>query len=118
MTDQERADNVVKWIKALKSGDFRQGQGLLSLKDGSYCCLGVAAIVLKKGYGEDDTGLDKEDQDSLGLNLDAQDSLIALNDEHGNTFTEIAEDILNPDNGILVPNVLGLVKEQMGACNV
>lgn len=38
-----------KWIKALRSGEYRQGVGRLALrKDGqtSYCCLGVACVVL------------------------------------------------------------------------
>jgi len=32
------------WIKALRSGKFRQGRGSL-YKDGKYCCLGVLARI-------------------------------------------------------------------------
>jgi hypothetical protein len=33
-----------KWIKALRSGKFKQGNGCLH-RDGRYCCLGVACAV-------------------------------------------------------------------------
>lgn len=33
-----------KWLKALRSGKYKQGQGLLK-EHGEYCCLGVACVV-------------------------------------------------------------------------
>jgi len=36
----------LKWIKALRSGKYKQGKGNLQSADGSYCCLGVACRVL------------------------------------------------------------------------
>lgn len=35
----------VKWVKALRSGKFKQGQGALYDEDG-YCCLGVLCKVV------------------------------------------------------------------------
>lgn len=35
----------MKWIKALRSGKFKQGKGALQTEQG-YCCLGVACAVL------------------------------------------------------------------------
>ena len=37
----------VEWIKALRSGEYNQGQGRLVTKDG-YCCLGVLAKIKNK----------------------------------------------------------------------
>lgn len=34
-----------KWIKALRSGEYEQGQGCLS-EGGKYCCLGVLCEIL------------------------------------------------------------------------
>jgi hypothetical protein len=34
----------VKWLEALRSGDFPQGQGALH-DNGKYCCLGVLAQI-------------------------------------------------------------------------
>lgn len=33
-----------RWIKALRSGHYRQGEGML-YENGSYCCLGVLCDV-------------------------------------------------------------------------
>lgn len=38
-----------KWIKALKSGKYKQGTNTLKTIDGKYCCLGV----LCKLYGQE-----------------------------------------------------------------
>jgi hypothetical protein len=36
--------NQEKWLQALESGEFKQGEGRLQ-EDDSYCCLGVACRV-------------------------------------------------------------------------
>lgn len=38
---------IQEWVKALRSGDYKQGQGSLLL-DGKYCCLGVFQDVAHK----------------------------------------------------------------------
>lgn len=35
---------ATKWVEALRSGDFKQGN-LWLLKDNEYCCLGVACVA-------------------------------------------------------------------------
>jgi hypothetical protein len=35
-----------KWIKALRSGKYEQGQTMLCDDDGKYCCLGVLAQIV------------------------------------------------------------------------
>ncbi len=37
-------ENIKLWIKALRSGRFKQGRGMLAPKD-LFCCLGVACEV-------------------------------------------------------------------------
>jgi hypothetical protein len=50
-----------KWIAALRSGVYKQGDGkLYSIRNGTYCCLGVACVVaghtdipsVRTDYGE------------------------------------------------------------------
>lgn len=58
---QQLGPNQTKWLAALRSGQYKQGKGLLhSLPDDSYCCLGVACEVagLPKQYLEDRVAYD------------------------------------------------------------
>lgn len=41
-----------KWLKALRSGKYKQGDSYLRRKDGTYCCLGVLCDIYKKETGE------------------------------------------------------------------
>lgn len=63
-TPAQQAEHRRKWVEALRSGGFRQGQGALRSRDGRYCCLGVACdlaaaegvVVVdddESGYGRD-----------------------------------------------------------------
>lgn len=113
-----------KWIEALRSGKYEQGQNWLRI-DNCYCCLGVAAEfvlgITPKGngsstertvylYNNESFELEKKDFEKLGL-VDEIGSfkepfrdgkeyftLAALNDNFW-TFEEIADYIeANPDN--------------------
>lgn len=37
-----------KWVKALKSGKYKQGEGALKNRAGGYCCLGVLTCLYNK----------------------------------------------------------------------
>ena len=37
-----------KWVAALRSGKYAQGQGFLKDEDGGYCCLGVLCSIFAK----------------------------------------------------------------------
>lgn len=51
-------DNARKWVKALRSGEFKQGKR--RLRDGdAFCCLGVACDLFHR-----DTGLGAWDRSS------------------------------------------------------
>lgn len=41
------ADIKKRWIAALRSGEYQQGQGELKTSSGTYCCLGVLCELAK-----------------------------------------------------------------------
>lgn len=84
-----------KWLNALRSDKFKQGQGSLC-ENGKYCCLGVLAEVtghLKDGPKNRDLPIEKDDGDPApfcGLTSEMQSKLIQMNDTHDKSFKEIA----------------------------
>lgn len=119
MSKTKKMNRVVKkkWVEALRSGKFEQGQGALC-KNGKYCCLGVLSeLALREGktdkwVGEHGTifygkrrgswssgftpatvtrwaGL-PDDDPLVYLDKDGRVDLAALNDG-GHTFAEIAD---------------------------
>lgn len=68
-----------KWVKALLSGKYKQGRGMLCrIEDNSYCCLGVLGEVGDIPYIRISGFLD--DVSDLGLTSDVQGGLADLND--------------------------------------
>jgi hypothetical protein len=101
-----------RWATALYSGAYIQGRGKL-LKDGKYCCLGVACEVFRpelgilswEGYPDEGMIFEIDgDQSSLslpdslrrylGLSANAQNLLINLNDSIGAPFPVIASVVM------------------------
>jgi len=39
---------ATQWVKALRSGDYKQGTGVLRSSDNRFCCLGVLCEVLRE----------------------------------------------------------------------
>ena len=103
-------DQIVKnrraWLRALRSGDYKQGRDQLRC-DGKYCCLGVACDISGIGQWESRYGIgDKyyvvgeEYSDCvltsqllewLGMTGQGQNTAINLNDKSHFTFKQIAE---------------------------
>jgi hypothetical protein len=91
------------WVKALRSGKYRQAQTHLCKPDGSMCCLGVLYDIAVDGYwvqtgvvwgagGETWTGtLPPSVRTKLGLRVDEVAKLIRMNDTEGRTFDQIAD---------------------------
>lgn len=85
-----------KWIKALRSGKYKQGiEGLkidFEPNGVRYCCLGVLCEVTGNAQNRDMTGLGypSKGNDFCGLPWAKQQQLAALNDD-GKTFEEIAK---------------------------
>jgi hypothetical protein len=108
-----------QWTTALRSEEFQQAKGVLArlAEDGrviGHCCLGVLCEIYARQnptemttmphgsgfyksrgyyYGEDGnyTGLPETFMEFIGLSRDQQNSLIALNDDYNQTFSEIAD---------------------------
>lgn len=88
MTKKMNKSLKKKWVKALRSGEYGQGSGLLHDK-GKFCCLGVLADVM----GILDGGLVYDDAGRCyngmlpgnrvgGVDPDVQGILVSMNDNH------------------------------------
>ena len=44
-----KKDVMEQWVKALRSGDYKQGQGRLRSLTNKFCCLGVLCDISKQG---------------------------------------------------------------------
>lgn len=97
---------VRKWVKALRSGKYKQGYAKLC-DNGKYCCLGVACHIFKSKNSiiHSDDQLPYEIKDipewlkNINLNFKSKTAddtgtgidLAALNDSQEHTFDEIAD---------------------------
>jgi len=94
--------NSTEWIKALRSGKYRQGKGRLDY-EGKFCCLGVAccvAPVASRSFNGQLAGGDLSLQPivreyfgftSANPQIPSLDvSLVGLNDTYRLTFDQIA----------------------------
>lgn len=88
-----------KWVAALRSGKYEQGQNYLRTEKNKYCCLGVLCevagiepVLLKDGYhyGTDNADLDNDLMNKFGLNRDHIYNLIQMNDDDEESFEAIA----------------------------
>lgn len=110
---------VKDWTKALRSGEYEQGKGVLrrvGVKKDTYCCLGVAADLLVKNghqakwmegnshiipvatkssrggrYGSSSTISGVAPRWLQQWLMDKEGVLVHMNDRVGATFTDIAE---------------------------
>lgn len=79
-----------KWIRALRSGKYKQGRGRLRTQKSSMCCLGVLCdITDPKGwnrtgrtwsYGPADTMITRSMMDQLGIDGGVCSRLACMND--------------------------------------
>lgn len=96
MTEKQGKMDAVakeKWLAALRSGKFKQGDGsLFCREDHTYCCLGVLRRVEGLRGSEDSEGefLKYVQATRLGLTYDTQVKLAKLNDSD-TSFPEIAD---------------------------
>lgn len=94
-----------EWVKALRSGEYKQGFGMLRDNGGGHCCLGVLGdLLVKRGaamWGRDNyldyefdrafTVLPARLRADLKVFDPLMDRLVAMNDKGRNTFPEIAD---------------------------
>src|ERR1044072_7016718 len=85
-----------KWVKALRSGEYKQGQWKLRTADGAHCCLGVLACVSGIGISDDGSTVPKGRGVGYGPIVDliggdaTRAKLTGMND-HGESFAKIAD---------------------------
>lgn len=94
-----------KWVKALRSGRYKQGAArLFDEKDGTHCCLGVLCRVMRLrpdnsvfggfyGYGGQNGWLSDQMLERTGLLDRQQKTLMKMNDKRGKSFAQIADHI-------------------------
>lgn len=109
-------NNAKAWIKALRSGEYKQGIVVLRNERDEYCCLGVACDLYCKNvkdiydpitikYGGNSSYLPAQVakwiglRDTLGKFDCGQRSLASFND-FGTTFSEIADIIESEPEGL------------------
>lgn len=105
-------DQKDRWVKALRSGRYKQGGGRLCevKKDGTktYCCLGVLeSVVTHRPVGAQ--GYLRRRSAALGvqskrIDKNAQSMLASLNDSKGMSFDQIADVIHSTPLSILTGN--------------
>jgi hypothetical protein len=78
------------WSEALRSGKYRQCSGKMIRNDG-FCCLGVAHEVLIGPVGMEVKASYEAVDAILDLSEAAETEFVALNDEDGKNFAEIAD---------------------------
>lgn len=95
--------NIEDWIRALRSGDYKQGKNYLLTDNHRYCCLGVKCSIdgvsdvkiyrtTMRSFYALDTGLmlGRAVASILNNNTDDAHILAAMNDS-GSTFNKIAD---------------------------
>ncbi len=90
MTRAERVEKFRVWLKALRSGKYKQSRGEYHGRNGGHCCLGVAQIVLGLPLVENSRELSRV----LCLDrIEETNYLICLNDNGHRNFAYIADRI-------------------------
>lgn len=90
-----------KWLQALESGEYTQGRGELRSATNSYCCLGVACdlydsnawVKINNWWYYDYSSDLIEPETGVGSTLRLRDKMakvLAVKNDSGHTFTEIA----------------------------
>ena len=88
-----------KWVEALRSGEYKQGQGSLFEHDngGEYCCLGVLAEIMGELIKEPDMYgqvLTPEGNKSCGFLSNRQLDMVSLGREQQYILSKMNDDIL------------------------
>lgn len=117
LTPHKNAEAVKKWVKALRSGEYKQGKNYLKNIDRTFCCLGVACAIAKKEgiIDKNFVLIDKGDLSNnselikvknwLGLRtgrgeFDKYLSLVSLNDDKEFDFKMISDVIESRPEGL------------------
>jgi hypothetical protein len=95
---EELAQSISEWVKALRSGEYKQRDGSLvsvTAEGSSYCCLGVYGVLNGAEADAYTLGIGDKTYSSLlpeeMLPMAAQGFFATLNDTYRLTFEQIAE---------------------------
>lgn len=85
-------DQKRKWLRALRSEKFLQGQGQLGSPSHGFCCLGVFCVVNGIAFVAPDAGMSSGPPALFQAipNLETRWVLADLNDVQGKSFKQIA----------------------------
>lgn len=86
------SDIQKKWVEALRSGEYRQGEGYLQDHEGKFCCLGVACEIFSLEYHHSDSFLPSEAIPRLKLRDEAGDIFSSLAVEELEKYLVTEED--------------------------
>lgn len=122
----KRAELIEKWLDALESKKYRQGDGVLveGLSDGKpkYCCLGVLCDVVVENHVRkiDMINLDERAQGALPTAVAKLAGLDTLGEfkspviYRGRKYETLAQ--MN-DNGVKFKTIARIIREQLAAKN-
>jgi hypothetical protein len=109
ITAKQQKANRKKWVKALRSGKYRQTKHYL-VNGGAYCCLGVLASLAgvsdERMASEVALRFFPEAMEFVGLKEIAgefdggKDACLAVRNDHGASFSEIADIIESEPTGL------------------
>lgn len=101
-----KQDIKQRWVEALRSGNYEQGQGVLRTEDDTYCCLGVLCNLVDPenwtlrasyyvygkagGLRQNVSFLPDEVRVEVGITADEQAELVQMNDTQNAPFEDIA----------------------------
>lgn len=99
----EQLQNRITWVRALLSGDYKQGRKTLKRNDGHddfYCCLGVACelvhptsrnLVFKLSLSASGPMMDSNELEAFGMSEIDQRYAAGWNDNYEYDFNRIAD---------------------------
>jgi hypothetical protein len=97
MTQKMNPEIKAKWVAALRSGRYEQGQHRLKSETGEYCCLGVLCSVIKAKKWTDNELLPAHVQVQVGairgdfrVSVNGKDTFLSNLNDKGIPFNEIA----------------------------
>ena len=110
-------NNIIKWVNALESGEYKQGKNALyTTRNNGYCCLGVASLIfgLDPAKAKDIAGCYTLVKTRVSLNTDYgllakprrfynERELININDRTNAGFKRIAKLIKNHPDWLFIP---------------
>ena len=117
----QQRELIIKWIEALRSGEYKQGKNNLYC-DNAYCCLGVAGKLVNINLSEDEYNyfsiqkvyglFNHSGQYGIKKEWDwYQQPALSSDNDNGVSFNEIADLIESNPPGLFVPELEAYLKD-------